>query len=144
MRLDDYLEQYPISKPISLIKADVEGHEIKVFMGAKKTILKHKPILLFECHHAEAEKGDLFVFLLELGYEGFFFHGKKQIDYKQYDQYPYRKEGEIHRNYIFVKGLDNLSIYKNMLKYCYDNEKQVCNSFPHFREEIQANNQVVF
>ena len=39
-------------------------------------------------------------------------------------------------SYLNYKGHDNLSMYKNMLKYCYDNEKQVCNSFPHFREEI--------
>ncbi len=37
-------------------------------------------------------------------------------------------------------GHDNLSMCKNMLKCCYDNKKQACNSFPHFREEIQANN----
>lgn len=29
-------------------------------------------------------------------------------------------------------GQDNLSMYKNLLKYCHDNENQVCKSFSHF------------
>ena len=37
---------------------------------------------------------------------------------------------------LFIKGHDKLSMVKIMVIYCYDNEKQVCNSFPYFREEI--------
>jgi hypothetical protein len=33
---------------ISLIKIDVENHEIDVLLGAKKTILKCKPIIILE------------------------------------------------------------------------------------------------
>ncbi len=33
-------------------------------------------------------------------------------------------------------GHDNLSTFKNLLKYRYESKKQVCKSFPHFREEI--------
>ena len=32
------------------------------------------PILLFECHRSEEEKGDLFNYLVDLGYTGYFFH----------------------------------------------------------------------
>ena len=35
--------------------------------------------------------------------------------------------------YKIKKGQDNLSIFKNLLKYCHDNKKQVCNSFTYFR-----------
>ncbi|MGB5156922.1 FkbM family methyltransferase [Desulfobacterium sp. N47] len=36
------------NKPVSFIKIDVEGHEPSVMIGAKNTILKHKPALVFE------------------------------------------------------------------------------------------------
>lgn len=109
IQLDDYFKnKFTPSLPISFIKADIEGHELKAFMGAKETILKYKPILLFECHQAEADKGDLFSFLIGLGYRGFFFYHGKEIDCTQYNQYPYRKKIESHRNYIFV---DEQQIY---------------------------------
>ena len=105
VRLDDYLEDNSLLlPPVSFIKADVEGHEQKVFEGAKSTILKYKPVLLFECDQYKADEGELFSLLVEYGYEGFFFHGKERIHYEKYDQYPYRKEGEIHRNYVFIPG----------------------------------------
>ena len=40
---------------ISMIKIDIEGYESFVFKGGKKTILKHKPIILFE-HFEEIKK----------------------------------------------------------------------------------------
>ena len=36
------------SKTISLIKIDIEGHEINALNGGKKLILKSRPIILFE------------------------------------------------------------------------------------------------
>ena len=43
----DKLENFK-EKNISLIKIDVEGHEINVLRGAKKIIKSNKPIILFE------------------------------------------------------------------------------------------------
>lgn len=109
VRLDDYLKNNCLSlPPISIIKADVEGHELKVFEGARNTIMQHKPILLFECDQYKAEEGELFSLMVEYGYDGFFIHGRERISYKKYNQYPYRKDGEIHRNYIFMPS-DSIS-----------------------------------
>lgn len=62
------------------------------------------PTLLFECHHEEAKKGEIFSFLAELGYTGFFMINGKKIHYKKFDQYPYRLPTDNHRNYIFTVG----------------------------------------
>ncbi len=35
-------------KPVSFIKIDVEGHEVSVMVGAKNTILTHRPTIVFE------------------------------------------------------------------------------------------------
>ena len=34
--------------------------------------------------------------------------------------------------WLIFLGHDKLSMFKNMIKYCYDNEKQICNSFKNF------------
>ncbi|MEW4561613.1 FkbM family methyltransferase [Bremerella sp. JC770] len=105
IRLDDYLAQNSIgSQPISFIKADVEGHELDVFRGAEETLRQHKPILLFECHEADAIKGNVFSFLKDLNYQGFFFRGSQMIDVAEFDKHPYRKPDERHRNYMFLAG----------------------------------------
>ncbi|MEC9415427.1 MAG: FkbM family methyltransferase [Pseudomonadota bacterium] len=113
--LDNFLESRN-DKSISFIKCDVEGHEANVFYGAEMTLKKYMPTLLFECHRSEEEKGDLFSFLSELGYTGFFYHvepkdhanifrrGKGQyIHYAKYADYEYCRPGVEHRNYFFVK-----------------------------------------
>ena len=45
---------------LDFIKIDVEGHEIEVLEGAKKTILKCRPILLVKIKDANIEKADDF------------------------------------------------------------------------------------
>lgn len=39
----------PAGQPIQLIKIDVEGGEFSVLKGAKSTIIKNKPFIIFEC-----------------------------------------------------------------------------------------------
>lgn len=46
MLLDQVVDQ---NLKISLIKMDVEGGELNVLLGAKQTIIRNKPIILFEC-----------------------------------------------------------------------------------------------
>lgn len=98
MTLDEY---YKESEPIKFIKCDVEGHELDVFKGAYEILLRDKPCLLFECHHEEAGKGEIFSFLKKLGYDGFFLHRSDLIHYSKFREYPCRKKTESHRNYIF-------------------------------------------
>ena len=101
--------------PISFIKCDVEGHELDVFLGAERTLKKHMPTLIFECRKAEAEKGELFRYLVELGYDGYFFHVTPQdhdtylrrgrghfVHYSEHANYPYCRPLVLHRNYFFV------------------------------------------
>ena len=58
---------------IALIKLDVEGHELKVLEGAKNTLSKNKPAILFEQHPSDIVNGssDVVMFLQELGYDFF-------------------------------------------------------------------------
>ncbi|MDD5675028.1 MAG: FkbM family methyltransferase [Chitinivibrionales bacterium] len=65
------------SERLRLIKCDVEGHELEVFQGAADILRRRRPALLFECeqrHLGKRPMGDVFLFLRELGYDGFFFH----------------------------------------------------------------------
>ena len=87
---------------LDFIKCDVEGHELSVFKGGEHTLVEHKPTLLFECHHRDAQQGSLFAFLEKLGYQGFFILNGKHIDAHHFDQYPYKRESQTHRNYIFI------------------------------------------
>lgn len=45
-RLDDIIDE---NQKIDLIKIDVEGAELGVLLGASNTIVKNKPIVIFEC-----------------------------------------------------------------------------------------------
>jgi len=104
---------------ISFIKCDVEGHEHDVFLGAERTLEKHMPILLFECGRSEAEKGELFRYLVQRGYDGYFFHVTPEdhasylhrgrghfVHYSEHANYDYCHPSAPHRNYFFVpKGV---------------------------------------
>lgn len=100
---------------VGFIKADVQGHEFDVFKGAEKTISQHKPVLLFELFDYEADRGDIFGLLSDLGYRGWFFnvdpddhkslrrsgHGVF-IDHGEYRSHGNVREGLDFRNYFFA------------------------------------------
>jgi hypothetical protein len=61
---------------LRFMKIDVEGHELQVFRGAKETIARNSPVILFECearHLGETPMTDVFAFLHERKYTGQFF-----------------------------------------------------------------------
>jgi len=97
--LDSYMDEFT---DVAFIKCDVEGHEHDAFRGGRRLLERDKPCLLFECHHDEAKKQDLFSYLTSLGYDGFFTGKKGMIHFSRFDQYPYRRKNEHHRNYIFL------------------------------------------
>lgn len=112
--LDDYVDAQNTGR-VSFIKCDVEGHELDVFRGARRLLLRDRPVLLFECHDDEAERGELFNYLAGLGYDGYFYYvsrvdheswfnkGRGQfISVDQRASYPHVHPGVKHRNFFFV------------------------------------------
>ncbi len=73
VRLDDYFLGY--KGRISVIKVDVEGHELSVFRGARRIIMEHSPMLIFETENRHLSKGtvlDVLNYLKGIGYDGSF------------------------------------------------------------------------
>ena len=68
--LDDFAAHMP---PPTGVKCDVEGAEFEVVKGARTTLSRHRPWLLFEMHSPENNR-DVLAFLAEFGYSF------KQID----------------------------------------------------------------
>ncbi len=71
--LDDYL---PHEKRVSLLKVDAEGAELAIFQGARRILGESRPLLVFECENRHLPHGsveDVFAFLAECGYKGYFF-----------------------------------------------------------------------
>jgi len=56
---------------VGVIKMDVEGYEINVLRGAESTIMKNKPVVLFELHKEDfhSEAPEVVVWLKNRGYE---------------------------------------------------------------------------
>lgn len=80
---DDYLEENKI-KQINLIKIDVEGYELEVLKGLKKSILMFNPIIIFEYDRIYQSKLnndpiEIFDFLGKYSYQFFKIdkHGKR-------------------------------------------------------------------
>ena len=125
VRLDDYVAQSGIG-PVHLIKCDVESHELEVFKGGAATLRRDLPALIFECNHQIASKGEMFQFLLDLGYEGYFYHVNRKdhrswwhknrgfyVPVAKFADYEYIRPGLDARNYLFLKrGLDPAALHR--------------------------------
>lgn len=63
-------------RPPSLLKIDVEGHELEVFKGAQQLLTTKRPKILVECEqrHLPFPIENVFDFLLNLNYKGHFVH----------------------------------------------------------------------
>lgn len=70
-RLDDLVQRSRIGgRRISLIKVDVEGHELPVLRGAEATLRRHRPALAIEIgHESPAARAEMAALLQGHGYE---------------------------------------------------------------------------
>lgn len=69
--LDDFCDHHGVDR-VDFIKCDVEGHEIEVLEGARRTLLHHRPTLLIEVNEpldAGGHGGRVLAKVRELGYE---------------------------------------------------------------------------
>ena len=57
----------------TLIKIDVEGHELAVFVGAQETIAKNKPVIFYENMHSN-DSPTIYDFLTHHGYNIYWAH----------------------------------------------------------------------
>jgi hypothetical protein len=72
--LDDFFATQ--SRQPHFLKIDVEGHELAVLHGARRTLETHRPRILVECEARHRPDGDVqpaLDFLKSLGYVGSFF-----------------------------------------------------------------------
>lgn len=64
--LDEFTSR--IGEPVSFIKADVEGAEVGLFQGARRTIEKWKPIIVAEADHPRTDRFALGNLIESMGY----------------------------------------------------------------------------
>jgi FkbM family methyltransferase len=105
--LDRFLATRSPASRISLIKCDVEGHELDVLLGAGSTLREHHPSILVECearHLRGHSMLDVFHHLAVLGYRGSFFWRGKEEDIARFDASVHQVEGRrpYVNNFAFV------------------------------------------
>ena len=78
----------------NFVKIDVEGHELAVLRGGRKTLEVHRPTLLIECEARHRPDGDVravFDLLQSLGYDGTFFHNGRRRPLAEFDPAVHQK-----------------------------------------------------
>jgi FkbM family methyltransferase len=111
--LDEYFSEM---ERVSAIKIDVEGSELDVLHGARHTLARCMPLLVFECdrHNALVERMEAtFSFLAGLGYAGEFVSGAGLRPLSEFDiDVHQRTDGEWFwknkgycNNFVFKKAV---------------------------------------
>jgi FkbM family methyltransferase len=75
-------------KPPHFLKIDVEGHELSVLEGGRRTLELHHPTTLVECearHRSDGDVRPVFNLLGSLGYTGSFFCGGSRRPLAEFD-----------------------------------------------------------
>jgi len=90
---------------VSLIKVDVEGHELEFFKGGETVLRRDKPILIFECEARHRPDGvkPVFEWLQSLGYRGHFFLGTDLRPLSEFDPVKHQTRGQdpYCNNFVF-------------------------------------------
>lgn len=76
------------AQPVDFVKMDVEGHELQVFKGAHDILTIDRPKLIFECENRHLNNitvDDVFKYLSDLDYEGYFFLNGKLTSIAEFD-----------------------------------------------------------
>ncbi len=105
--LDRVLATQAPDARVRLLKCDVEGHELDVFSGARDTIERCRPLILFECearHDPTRSVEDVFDHLRELRYRGSFFLRGQELPVDRLDLARHQVEGRrpYVNNFVFV------------------------------------------
>jgi len=105
MTLDACLSNLPRPGPVSLIKCDVEHHELSVFQGGEAMLCSDRPVLVFESGNlVDGVKycGPVFAYLESLGYRGYFFFGSSIVPLERFDPTRFRVPAHENENFVFV------------------------------------------
>ena len=105
--LDTWLARHAPGARVGLLKIDVEGHELDVLVGARRTLAEHRPLLLVECearHLRDARMGEVFGWLGDHGYRGAFFERGALEDIARFDAGVHQVTGRrpYVNNFVFV------------------------------------------
>jgi len=94
---------------VCLIKIDVEGHELDVIKGATQTLCRERPVLLVEIEqrHLQIPMAEVFAYVLEQGYNGFFLLSGKLIPLSGFVPELHQDVGKVNshdyiNNFIFL------------------------------------------
>lgn len=102
--IDAYCREHGIAP--DFMKVDVEGNELMVFKGARETLIKHHPKLLFECEArfvGEEQVWETFQYLEQLGYTGYFIEEQEMHPIHLFDTWRHQDphNGIYCNNFIF-------------------------------------------
>jgi len=93
---------------VRLLKCDAEGHELEVFRGARRLLADMQPCLLFECerrHRSSGRVDDVFGWLQELGYRGYFIDRSGARELQQFDPEVHQRDNSAPgyvNNFMFL------------------------------------------
>ena len=90
--LDDYFDA---KDKVALLKIDAEGAELEVLGGAERMLRSQSPLLVFECenrHLASGDVGEVFSYLVDLGYEGSFVCRNRFLPISQFDATVHQRQ----------------------------------------------------
>ncbi len=104
--LDSFCAQHNIQP--DFLKIDVEGNELKVFVGGIETLKKYKPQIMVEIearHVGKAKAIETFTFLESINYKGFALYGNAKIPLSEFSF-------EVHQNTSDKKNYYNNFVFE--------------------------------